>query len=67
MTATSGDGTSTSLTEAELRTTEVGVRLKLDGGPRWSTAATRGQLPGLRMSLDPGISLRLLRVASVSV
>lgn len=56
---------SSSLDEQALRDHEVSLRLELHGGALWSAEARRGELGGLRMTLNPGVSLRLLRAAVV--
>ena len=63
--ADASNGTA-AISEDELHSREVALRLTLRGGPRWSGEVARGQLGGLRMSLDAGVSLRLLRVALAS-
>ena len=54
------------LHEHALRTEEVSLRLALAGGARWSASARRGELGGLRLSIEPAVSLRVLRVTSAS-
>ena len=56
----------TYFSEAVLRDRDVTLRLSVHGGASWSAAARRGEINGLSMSLDPGVSLRPLRVASVA-
>ena len=61
--ADTGLFTAHSISEEDLRLHDAPLRLSLHGGARWSEAVVRGQLNGLRMSLDAGVSLRLKRIA----
>ena len=53
------------LHEHALRTEEVTLRLALAGGAVVGPAR-RGELGGLRLSIEPVVSLRVLRVTSAS-
>ena len=63
MTLLSVDGAS-SINEAQLRNTETTLRLSLHGAVQWSSSARAGDLTGMRLSLQPAASLKLLRVAA---
>ena len=63
MTLSSLDGAS-SLEESRLRDEETTLRLALHGPVVWSSSARSGDLTGLRLSLQPAASLKLLRVAA---
>ena len=63
MTLSSIDGAS-SVEEAQLRDEETTLQLTLHGPALWSASARSGGLTGLRLSLQPAVSLKLLRVAA---
>ena len=63
MTLSSIDGAS-SVEEAQLRDEETTLLLTLHGPALWSASARSGGLTGLRLSLQPAASLKLLRVAA---
>ena len=63
MTLASMDGAS-SVEEAQLRDAETTLRLTLHGPALWSTSARSGGLTGLRLSLQPAASLKVLRVTT---
>ena len=63
MTLSSIDGAS-SVEEAQLRDEETTLLLTLHGPALWSASARSGGLTGLRLSLQPAVSLKLLRVAA---
>ena len=53
-----------SVEEAQLRDEETTLQLTLHGPALWSASARSGGLTGLRLSLQPAVSLKLLRVAA---